>query len=97
MSFEVENIGDLKGDEVTQLYIRDVFSSVTPFEKVLRDFERITLLHGEKERIEFTLTPEDLMILDRNMEWTVEPGEFKVEVGSSSEDIRLVGNFLIVD
>jgi beta-glucosidase len=97
VSFDVKNVGERKGDEVVQLYIRDLFSSVTPFEKVLRGFERITLLPGEKKRFEFTLTPDDLMILDRNMKWTIEPGEFKVEVGSSSEDIRLLDNFLIMD
>jgi len=97
VSFEVQNIGDRTGDEVVQLYINDVTSSVITFTKVLRGFERVTLKPGERKKVTFTLTPDDLALLNRHMEWVVEPGTFEVMVGSSSEDIRLRGRFEIVN
>ena len=97
VSFDIENTGNLKGDEVPQLYIRDLVSSVITPVKVLRGFTRITLSPGEKKKIHFILTPRHLAILNRHMEWTVEPGEFEVQIGSSSTDIRLKGRFKIID
>ncbi len=97
VGLEVENIGKHKGDEVVQLYINDVVSSVTTYVKELRGFKRIVLGPGEKEQVTFTLRPDDLSLLNRNMERVVEPGTFEVMVGSSSEDIRLRGSFQIVD
>ncbi len=97
VSCEVKNIGELKGDEVVQLYINDVVSSVTTHVKDLRGFERITLEPGEKKKVTFTLTPADLALLNRSMEWEVEPGIFQVLVGSSSEDIRVKGSFKIIN
>ena len=85
----------MAGDEVVQLYIRDEVSSVIRFEKELRGFERIHLEPGEVTSVHFTLTPEELQMLDRNMNWIVEPGWFTVMLGSSSEDIRLEGRFEI--
>jgi beta-glucosidase len=76
-----------------QLYIDDEISSmVTPIIE-LRGFEKTNLKPGEKKTVTFTLTPEDLAMLDAHMEWVVEPGAFKVMVGSSCEDIRLQGEF----
>ncbi len=72
-------------------------SSVITFEKELRGFERITLKPGEKKKITFILTPDDLALLNRNMDWIVEPGTFDVMVGSSSEDIRLRGSLEIIE
>ena len=95
--FDVKNIGERSGDEVVQLYVRDEVSSVVTFVKTLRGFERIHLQSGEKKRVEFVLTPEDLQLLDMNYQWIVEPGTFKVMIGSSSEDIRLTGKFEIID
>lgn len=96
ISVEVKNIGDVAGDEVVQLYIRDMVSSVITFEKALRGFKRISLKPGESRIVEFTIGPEHLELYDRNGKWVVEPGEFKVMVGSSSEDIRLEGIFEII-
>jgi beta-glucosidase len=79
-----------------QLYVRDKVSSVTIYEKQLRGFERVNLKPGETKTVTFTLQPDDLMLLDRNMNWTVEPGEFDVMIGSSSEDIRLRKTFEII-
>lgn len=93
VSVDITNTGKRTGDEVVQLYLRDKVSSVIAYESVLRGFERISLQPGETKKVVFTLQPEDLQILDRHMEWTVEPGEFEVRVGASSTDIRLRGTF----
>src|SRR6266550_4381643 len=87
VTLDVENIGKRTGDEVVQLYIRDVAASVTRPVKELKGFRRITLKPGEKQRIEFTLGPEHLGFYNREMKFVVEPGEFRVMVGSSSEDV----------
>jgi beta-glucosidase len=68
-------------------------SSVTTYEKNLRGFERISLQPGEKKTVKFTLTPDDLSLWDRSMHFVEEPGEFRLMIGSSSEDIRLTGEF----
>jgi len=87
VSADVENIGSRAGDEVVQLYIRDVAASVTRPVKELKGFQRITLQPGEKKQLEFTLGPEQLGFYNRAMKFVVEPGEFMVMVGSSSEDV----------
>jgi beta-glucosidase len=87
VTVEVENVGRRAGDEVVQLYIRDVAASMTRPVKELKGFQRITLRPGEKRRVEFTLGPESLGFYNREMRFVVEPGEFKVMVGSSSEDV----------
>lgn len=94
---EIKNTGKVKGDEVVQLYVKDKLSSVTTYESQLRGFERISLEPGETKTVKFQLQPDDLSLYDRNMNWIVEPGEFEVRVGSSSQDIRLVEMFTIID
>jgi beta-glucosidase len=84
VSVEVENTGRREGDEVVQLYIRDVASSVTRPVRELRGFERVTLRPGERRRVEFTLGPEQLGFYDQRMRFVVEPGEFKLYAGTSS-------------
>jgi beta-glucosidase len=96
VSFDVRNTGAREGDEVVQLYTRDLVSSVTTYEKNLRGFERVHLAPGETRTLTFTLKPEDLALWNRSMRFVVEPGAFRVMVGSSSEDIRLKGDFDIV-
>ncbi len=95
ISFDVKNTGTRDGTEVVQLYVRDVVSSTTTYEKNLRGFSRVYLRSGETKTVSFTLKREDLEFLDANMRWVVEPGVFKVMVGASSEDIRLSGEFEI--
>jgi beta-glucosidase len=68
---------------------------VTTYETQLRGFERINLLPGEKKTVKFTIHPDDLKLLDKNMNWIVEPGEFEVLIGSSSTDIRQKKSFEI--
>lgn len=92
----VTNTGKVAGDEVVQLYLRDDYSSVITFEKVLRGFERIHLQPGESKVVHFDLKPEHLALYDRAQQWTVEPGHFTVWVGASSTDLRLGGGFEIV-
>jgi beta-glucosidase len=95
VTFDIENAGKVKGDEVVQLYIHDETSSVTTYVKNLRGFNRVSLNPGEKKNISFTLKPEDLMLINRENKWIVEPGKFIVMIGSSSEDIKLEGSFFI--
>lgn len=83
------NTGKRAGDEVVQLYVRDKVSSVITYDSQLRGFERVSLQPGETKEVVFTLKPEDLQLLDRNMKWTVEPGDFEILIGASSQDIRL--------
>lgn len=93
---DITNTGKREGDEVVQLYIRDKVSSVITYDSQLRGFERISLKPGETKTVEFTLKPEDLTILDKNMNWSVEPGEFEFMIGASSEDIRLKQTVLVI-
>ena len=95
---QVTNAGTRAGDEVVQLYITDLFASVTPFDQVLRGFERISLKPGETRNVSFILDPKrDLKMLNRKNEWVVEPGEFKVMISSSSaaEGIQQEGSVIV--
>lgn len=87
VSVEVENVGKRTGDEVVQLYIRDVAASMTRPVKELKGFQRVTLQAGEKKHLEFVLTAEQLGFWNREMQFVVEPGEFKVMVGPNSADL----------
>ena len=86
VSVEVKNTGSLTGDEVVQLYIHDVAASVTRPVKELRGFKRITLKAGEKRNVEFELSRKDLEFLGRDLKPVLEPGEFQVFVGTSSDN-----------
>lgn len=96
VTLNLRNTGAREGTEIVQLYSRDLVSSVTTYEKNLRGFTRVTLAPGETKTVDFTLGFADLALWDRNMRFVVEPGAFQVMVGSSSEDIRLKGEFEIV-
>lgn len=93
VSVDVTNTGNIAGDEVIQLYTRDVLSSVTTWEKNLVGFERVHLNAGETKTVHFTIANDNLKLWNREMQHVVEPGDFKVMVGSSSADIRLDGMF----
>jgi len=88
VTLEIKNTGKREGDEVVQLYLKDLLSSVTTYEKVLRGFERVRLRPGEKKTLIFKLGREDMELIDIQNQRTVEPGDFVVELGSSSTDIR---------
>ena len=78
VSVDVKNTGDYDGDEVVQLYLRDEYATITPAEKLLKGFKRIFIKKDETQHITFTIPTENL-----------EPGEFTIMVGASSDDIRL--------
>ncbi|MFA0745693.1 MAG: hypothetical protein LASZOEIN_002507, partial [Candidatus Fervidibacter sp.] len=96
ISVTVKNVGEREGDEVVQLYVRDVVASRVRPVKELKGFKRITLKPGEAKRVTFYLSADQLAFYDRAMRFVVEPGTIEVMVGSSSEDIRLRGSFEIV-
>ncbi len=90
VSFNVTNTGNREGDEVVQLYVCDLVTSITYYEKVLRGFERVSLKPGETKSVTFILDAyHDLSLLDRDFVRVVEPGEFEIIVGASSTDARL--------
>ncbi len=86
-SVDVANVGKRPGDEVVQLYTRDIAASMSRPVKELKGFQRVTLQPGEKKHLEFVVTPEHLGFWNREMRFVVEPGEFKVMAGSNSEDL----------
>jgi len=90
VSADVANTGTRAGDEVVQVYIRDVVSSVTRPTKELRAFERVSLQPGERRTVTFALGPEALSLVDRRMQRVVEPGRFDVMVGTSSTRLTTV-------
>ena len=94
---KVTNTGKRAGDEVVQLYTRDILSSITTYEKNLAGFERIRLKPGETKELTFTLDRKHLELLNADMKWIVEPGEFAIMAGASSEDIRLNGILTVED
>ena len=96
ITVEIENTGQVKGDEVVQLYLRDVYAEMTRPVKELAGFKRVTLEPGEKRKVVFRLQCSQTAFLDSRMQWKVEKGEFEVQIGSSSEDIRQRGSFRIV-
>ena len=84
VSIDIKNIGDYDGDEVVQLYIRDEYAPITPAEKLLKGFKRIFIKKSDTQRVTFSIPTENL-----------EPGEFTIMVGSSSDDIRLKEKIII--
>jgi len=95
VTVDVTNTGSRKGDDVVELYLKQELSDVTVYDYDLRGFTRVNLAPGEKKTVHFTLHPDDLAILDKNMNWTVEPGKFKVMIGRSSEDLVLNKEFVV--
>jgi beta-glucosidase len=87
VTVEVTNSSAVRGDEVVQLYIRDEVSSVTRPVKELKGFRRITIDPGKTQMVEFTLGPEEVSFLNREMKRVVEPGTFKIMVGGNSVDL----------
>ena len=87
VSADVENTGKRAGDEVVQLYVRDVAASIARPVKELKGFQRVTLQPGQKRSVEFVLSAEQLGFYNRDMKFIVEPGEFRVMVGANSQDV----------
>lgn len=95
VSMEVSNIGNRDGKDVVQLYIKDVVSSVTTPQKVLKGFKKIALSAGERKKVTFCIPYEELAIWNARMQRVVESGEFVIMVGHSSENIDLTGSVYV--
>ena len=95
VSVDVTNTGKVRGDEVVQLYLHDEFASVSRPIKELKGFKRVTLDPGETATVSFSLTAADMEMLDEGMRRVIEPGDFRVMIGASSEDIRTEGVFKV--
>lgn len=95
VSCKVKNTGSRDGEEVVQLYINDVKSSVETPQKLLKAFKRVNIKSGETAEVSFDLSFDDLSLYNIDMKQVVEPGIFSVMVGAASNDIRLTGEFEI--
>jgi beta-glucosidase len=89
VTIDVENTSNTDGDEIVQLYIRDNYSTLTRPVKELKDYKRVSLKAGEKKTVSFTLPFESLGFYNLDDKYVVEPGEFTIMVGSSSNDKSL--------
>ena len=95
VSVAVENVGRRAGQEVVQLYVGDRWSSVSTAVRQLCGFAKVALEPGQREVVRLAIHPEQLALYDQSGRWVVEPGDFDVEVGRSSGDIRLRGEFAV--
>lgn len=93
VSFQLANVGKVAGEEVVQLYLKDKFGSVVRPVLELRDFQKVKLNARETKTIEFTIDKEKLSFYNNKLEWTAEPGDFEVMIGTSSADIKLKSDF----
>lgn len=87
-SVTVTNRGQRDGEEVVQLYIRDMVGSITRPVKELKGFQKISLRPGESKTVSFTITPEDLKFYNYNLKWDWEPGEFEIMIGPNSNEVQ---------
>ncbi|RZK36851.1 MAG: glycosyl hydrolase, partial [Hymenobacter sp.] len=89
VQFTLTNTGKVAGEEVAQLYVRDLVASVARPLKELKDFQKVSLKPGESRTITFTINKDKLAFYNNKLEWAAEPGDFNLLVGSASDDIRL--------
>lgn len=89
LTFKIENTGNQDGDEVVQMYIKDLFASVARPIYELKGFQRIHIKSGESQEVSFEITPEMITMLDRDLKRVIEPGDFRVMIGSASNNIKL--------
>ncbi len=97
VSLTVKNTGAVAGTETVQLYMKDIHASMTRPVKELQGFARVELRPGEEKKVTFVLQPSQMAFLDEDMRWKIEKGEFEIQVGSSSEDIRLQDSFIVTE
>ena len=97
VSVEVQNTGEREGTEIVQLYLKDVFASMTRPVMELAGFARVTLKPGETKTVTFVCNPSQTAFLDRKMQWKVEAGMLKMMIGASSNDIRLTGEVKVTE
>ena len=84
VSVTVKNSGEVAGEEVVQLYLRDPVASIVRPVKELKGFEKIQLLPGASKTVSFEVTPAEMGFYDAKYNWVVEPGVFQIMVGGSS-------------
>ena len=92
---KIKNTGNVVGTEVVQLYLRDVYASMTRPVKELQGFARVELQPEEEKEVRFTVAPSQMAFLDEDMRWKIEKGEIEVQLGASSEDIRPKDSYTI--
>jgi beta-glucosidase len=96
VSLTIKNTGKYAGEEIVQLYLRDLVASVSRPVKELKDFQKISLQTGESKTIKFIIDKEKLSFYNNELKWDAEPGEFELMIGASSRDIRLKEKFELV-
>lgn len=97
VTFSISNTGKYTGEEVAQLYLHQIYASVTRPVKELKDFKKVSLKPGETKTISFTIDKEKLSFYNQQMVWTTEPGDFELMIGSASNDIRLKTDFKLTN
>jgi len=97
VSFDLQNTGDYAGEEVAQLYLRDVVSQPVRPVKELKGFKKLMLQPGEKKTVTFTITKDKLAFYNDKLDWITQPGEFNLMIGSASDDIRLQDSFNLIN
>ena len=95
VSFTLTNTGKYDGAEVVQLYVKDIIASVAQPIIALKGFQKVFLKSGESKKISFEITPQELKILNAQNQWVVEPGEFRIMIGTSSKELRLKTNIWV--
>ncbi|MDB5236790.1 MAG: glycosyl hydrolase, partial [Hymenobacter sp.] len=96
VQFRVTNTGTRPGEEVTQLYLRDLVASVARPLKELKDFRKLSLKPGESQTVTFTIDKDKLSFYNQQLAWAAEPGDFQLFIGSASDDIRLEGKLALL-
>ena len=96
LSFDLANTGKVEGTEIVQLYLRDLVASVVRPLKELKGFQKIHLQPGETRRVSFAIDRDLLSFYNSQLVWGAEAGDFKLMVGSASDDIRLEGSLKLL-
>jgi len=97
VSLDLQNTGKYDGEEVVQLYLRDMVSQPLRPVKELKDFKKMMLKAGETKRVSFVINKDKLAFYNDQLEWITQPGEFKLMIGSASDDIKLEDTFVLLD
>jgi beta-glucosidase len=96
VSVTITNRGKYEGEEIVQLYLRDVVGSIARPVEELKDFKKIKLQSGQSKTVKFVIDSEKLSFYNQQLQWVAEPGEFDLMIGASSRDIRLKDRFELV-
>lgn len=97
VSFDIENTGKYAGEEVAQLYLRDLVAQPVRPVKELKDFKKLMLQPGKKKTVSFTITKDKLAFYNDKLERITQPGDFMLMIGSASDDIRLQDTFTLAN